>query len=84
MNTISGAYGLSTSSKTSAINSGAATIDGAAQQLNVDAQQIANPNGPSSINPLVDLTQASQLAQAGADVVRTSNRVLGTLLNAFA
>jgi hypothetical protein len=82
MDTISGTR--STSSLTSAIDGGAAAIATGAQQLNSDAQKIANPNGPNSRQPLLDLTQSSQLAEAGAAVVRTSNQVLGTLLNAFA
>jgi hypothetical protein len=82
MNTISGTY--SPASLSSAFSSGAATIATGSQQLARDAQQVANPDGQNSTAPLVDLTQSSQLAQAGAAVVRTSNEVLGTLLNAFA
>jgi len=82
MNTISGTY--SPASLTSALDSGASTIASGAQQLNTDSQQIANPDAPNPTNALLDLTQSAQLAQAGAAVVRTSNQVLGTLLNAFA
>jgi len=71
-------------SLSSALNSGAATIANSTQQLVRDAQQIANPDGQNSTNSLLDLNQASQLSQAGADVLRVSNQMLGTLLNAFA
>lgn len=76
--------GASFDSLSSALNSGVATVATGAQQLNSDAQQIANPNGQNSTDPLLDLNQASPLSQAGADVIRASNQMLGTLLNAFA
>lgn len=78
------AYATSTVSPTSALNSGAAAIGVAAQQLNRDGQQIANPNGPASTNSLLDLNQSSLLSQAGADVLSTSDKMLGSLLDAFA
>jgi hypothetical protein len=68
----------------SSFNSGLSTIATGAQNLQRDAQQIANPDGPDSTNSLLDLNQSSQLAQAGAAVIRASNQMLGTLLNAFA
>ena len=67
----------------SAVNSGLSTVSAGAQRLNQDAQQIANQD-QSATGPLVDLGQASIEAQAGADVIRTSNQMLGSLLNAFA
>ena len=67
----------------SAVNSGLSTVSAGAQRLNQDAQQIANPD-QSATGPLVDLGQASIEAQSGADVIRTSNQMLGSLLNAFA
>jgi hypothetical protein len=67
----------------SALNSGLATIAAGSQRLNQDAQQIANPD-QSATGPLVDLGQASIEAQAGADVIRTANQMLGSLFNAFA
>jgi hypothetical protein len=82
MNTIGGS--LSSASQSSAFNSGLSTIATGAQNLERDAQQIANPDGPDSTNSLLDLNQSSLLAQAGADVLRASNQMLGTLLNAFA
>ena len=66
-----------------AVNSGLSTVSAGALRLNQDAQQIANPD-QSATGPLVDLGQASIEAQAGADVIRTSNQMLGSLLNAFA
>jgi small-conductance mechanosensitive channel len=68
----------------SALSSGLATIASASQQLNQDAQQIANPDTENQTNPLLDLQQSSQQAQAGAQVIRTSNELIGTLLNIFA
>lgn len=68
----------------SATGSGLATLATANQQLNQDASQIANPGNANSISPLVDLSQANLLAEAGAAVIRTSNQMLGTLLDAFA
>jgi hypothetical protein len=68
----------------SALSSGLATIATGSQQLNQDAQQIANPDTESQTNPLLDLQQSSQLTQAGAEVIRTSNDLIGTVLNIFA
>jgi hypothetical protein len=68
----------------SAQASGAAAIATASQRLSRDAQQIANPDSQNQINPLLDLSQTSLLTQAGAEVVRTSNEMLGALLDAFA
>jgi hypothetical protein len=78
------AYASSTVTSTSARNSGAATIAAGAQQLNRYAQQIANPDGQESTNSLLDLDQSSLLTQAGADVISSSNKTLGSLLDAFA
>jgi hypothetical protein len=82
MNTISATF--SPVSLTSALTSGAATISAGAGQLNRDAQQIANPDSQDSTNSLLDLNQSSQLAEVGAAVIRTSDQMLGTLLNTFA
>lgn len=71
-------------SLSSAVNSGLATIATGTQQINLDAQQISNPENQNITGPLLDLTQSSLLYQAGAEVVRTSNAMLGTLLDAFA
>jgi hypothetical protein len=79
MNTINSV----TSSVSAATNSGLSTISAGNQRLDQDAQQIANPNGDAT-GSLLDLPQASIQAQAGADVIRTSNQMLGSLLNAFA
>jgi len=68
----------------SAPNSGRATIALGNQQLNQDAQQIANPDNENLTNPLLDSNQSLLLAQAGAAVIRASNEMLGTLLDIFA
>jgi hypothetical protein len=70
-------------SSSAAINSGLSTISAGSRRLNQDAQQIANPTADAT-GSLLDLPQASIQAQAGADVIRTSNQMLGSLLNAFA
>lgn len=54
------------------------------QQLSQDAQQIANPANENLTNPLLDSSQSLLLTQAGADVIRTSNEMLGTLLDVHA
>ena len=68
----------------SAQNSGLATISAGSQQLNQDAQQIANPGNPNVTNALLDLSQSRLLVQAGADVIGASNQMLGTLLDVAA
>jgi hypothetical protein len=64
--------------------SGLAAIAAGSQQLNDQARQIANPDHPDVTGALVGTTQSLQLAQAGADVISTSNQMLGTLLDMFA
>ena len=68
----------------SALNSGLATLSNGSQLLNQDAQQIANPGNQSLIAPLAGLSQANLLAEAGADVIRTADQALGSLLDVFA
>jgi hypothetical protein len=68
----------------SAQTSGLNAIAAGTQKLNADAQQIANPNGTDDTAPLVDLNQALVLAQAGANVISTENKLLGSLIDALA
>jgi hypothetical protein len=82
MSSISGA--LSLASLPSAVNSGSAAIASGSQLLNQDAQQIANPDNQDLLDPLTNLSQSNLLAEAGADVIRASNTMLGTLLDIFA
>jgi hypothetical protein len=65
-------------------SSGLAALATSNRQLNQDAQQIANPDNQNVTNPLLDLSQTKLLTQAGADILRTSNQMLGTLLDMFA
>jgi hypothetical protein len=65
-------------------NSGLAAIAKGNQKLSEDAQQIASPDSPNATGSLVDLNQAQVLAEAGANVIRTENTMLGTLLDALA
>src|SRR5580692_7131637 len=65
----------------SAQNSGRAALATSTQQLNHDAQQIANPAEGDLATPLLDSSQSLLLAQAGAQVIRTSNQTIGTLLD---
>jgi hypothetical protein len=68
----------------SAANSGLVTLRTSTAQLNQDAQQIANPANENLTTPLVDSSQSLLLAQAGAQVIRASNQMMGTLLDMFA
>lgn len=68
----------------SAQNSGLNAIAAGSQKLHADAQQIANPDGGDDTAPLIDLSQALVLAQAGATVISAENKMLASLLDAFA
>ena len=68
----------------SASSSGLAAIAAGNQQLAQDAAQIANPNSADTITPLVDLNQAKLMAEVGAAVLRTSDQMLGSLLDTYA
>ncbi|HTV95244.1 MAG TPA: hypothetical protein VME42_04560 [Steroidobacteraceae bacterium] len=68
----------------SALDGGLATIQAGSRQLSQDAEQIANPDNADLTAPLAGLAPASQLAEAGAAVVRASDQMLGTLLDMFA
>jgi hypothetical protein len=65
-------------------DSGAAAIATGNQKVSEDAQQIANPDSPSVTGALLDLNQALVLAETGANVISTENKMLGALLDAFA
>ena len=67
-----------------AAQSGRAAIDSAAAQLNRDAQQLSNPGNTDLAGPLTDSKQALQSTEAGAAVIRASDKMLGTLLDALA
>jgi hypothetical protein len=82
MNSISSA--ISPVTLPSATNSGLATISNGSRMLNQDAQQIANPGNQNLTAPLVNLSQSNLVAEAGADVIRTANQMLGSLLDVFA
>jgi hypothetical protein len=68
----------------SAQDSGLAALATSSQQLSQDAQQVANPTNQNLIDPLAGAIQSNLLTQAGADVIRTSNEMLGSLLDVFA
>jgi hypothetical protein len=72
------------SSLPSAQSSGLSAIASSSRRLDQDAQQIADPNGHNVTDSVLDLSQALLSAQAGADVISTSNNMLGTLLDIFA
>jgi hypothetical protein len=63
---------------------GLAAIAAGNQRLNQDAQQIANPDSQDVTPALLDLNQSRVLTEAGADVISTENKMLGTLLDSFA
>jgi hypothetical protein len=56
----------------------------ASRQLTQDARQIATPGNDNLTAPLLDSTQSLQLTQASAEVIGSSNQMLGTLLDATA
>jgi hypothetical protein len=68
----------------STANSGLEALATSSQKLNQDAQQIANPDNQNMTAPLLDLSQAKLLGQAGADVIRSANQMIGTLLDVLA
>jgi hypothetical protein len=82
MSPISGS--VSSVSLPSAQDSGLAALATSSGQLSQDAQQIANPANENQTGPLLDSSQSLLLTQAGADVIRASNQMLGTLLDVFA
>jgi hypothetical protein len=67
-----------------AVGGGLAAIAAGSQQLSQDAGEIANPANGNLVTPLVDLAQAKLLAEAGAAVIRTSDQMLGSLLDTYA
>jgi hypothetical protein len=79
MNTISSAL-----PSLPATGSALAAISTAQQELSQDASQIANPDNAPSTQALTNLQQSSALNGAAADVIDTSNQMMGTLLNVFA
>ena len=82
---MSSTSGISSSANLAgAQDSGLAALARGSQRLSRDAQQIAKPERQNIIGPLVDLNQALVLAEAGANVISTENKMLGTLLDSFA
>ncbi len=65
-------------------DSGLLSMATSSQQLNQEAQQIANPDNQNVLNPLLDASQSLLLFEAGAAVIKASNRMLGSLLDVFA
>jgi hypothetical protein len=82
MNTISSA--LPSMVPPSAASSGLAAMATAQQELSQDASQIADPDNAPSTQSLLNLQQSNALNGAAADVLDTSNQMMGTLLNVFA
>jgi hypothetical protein len=67
-----------------AFTSGQTAIATGSRRLGEDAQQVANPDSPDADTALLDSSQTLVLAQAGANVIKTANQMLGSLLDAFA
>lgn len=66
---------------------GLAAITTGRSQLDQEAQQLANPDNSESAaatRALLDTQQSLQITQAGANIVSTSDQMMGTLLNIFA
>jgi hypothetical protein len=72
---------ISSVSAPSALDSGRKALDRSNQQLNRDAQQIADPNRRDLAAPMVDSKRALQLTKAGAAVIKTADEMIGTLLD---
>jgi hypothetical protein len=75
---------FSSTSLIAAQGGGLAAIAAGSQKLNQDARQIANPDSQDVTPALLDLNQSRVLTEAGADVIRTENKMLGSLLDLFA
>ena len=71
-------------SLTPALMSGQEALATGAQQLSADAQALANPDTQNATGPLMNATQSNLLTEAGAAVISTANKTLGTLLDSFA
>ena len=82
MTGIGGSY--SSNSILTAITGGESAIATSTQQLSQDAQALANPDTANPTAPLMSATQSNLLNAAGAEVIQTSNEMLGTLLDVFA
>ena len=65
-------------------SNGIAAIAAGDLRLTQDAQQIANPESQNVTAALADLSQSRVLTEAGANVISTENKMLGTLLDSFA
>jgi hypothetical protein len=74
----------STAGLNGALQDGVDLINGANAALNQDAAEIADPAAPDLTAPLLDLDQSKFMAEAGAAVVRASDRMLGSILDVFA
>jgi hypothetical protein len=74
----------STASLNGALQNGVDLINGANAALNQDAAEIADPAAPDLTAPLLNLDQSKFMAEAGAAVVRASDRMLGSILDVFA
>jgi hypothetical protein len=75
---------FSSANPAGAQSNGLAAIAAGNQKLSQDAQKIANPGGQSVTPALLDLNQSRVLTEAGANVISTENKMLGTLLDSFA
>jgi hypothetical protein len=75
---------ISSGFPTSALASGQAAVANGGQRLGLDAQQVADPNSANADAALLDSSQTLLQAQAGADIIKTADQMLGTLLDAFA
>jgi hypothetical protein len=82
MSTISSA--LPSVIPSSASSSGLAALSTGQQELAQDGMQIANPDNANNTAALLNLQQSNALTGAAADVIETSNQMMGTLLNVFA
>jgi hypothetical protein len=75
---------ISSGALPSAFTSGQAAIATSSLRLGHDAQLVANPDSPDADTGLLDSSQTLLLAQSGANVIKTADQMLGSLLDAFA
>jgi hypothetical protein len=75
---------ISGGAPTGASAAGQTAVARSSQRLSADAQSLASPSGASSDAALLDSSQTLLLAEAGAAVIKTADKMLGTLLDAFA
>lgn len=68
----------------SAFAAGQAGLSASSNRLDQAAAAVASPATTDYVDPLVEANQASFQAAASAQIIKTSDSLLGTLLDIFA